>query len=90
MMRQAYHAPSALEAEALLEALAKELGKTHPGAAVSLREDGRHQATMGPRRQPPRRRTSPEPTSKSPVVGFTAAFGRVGPRPPSSRSWRGA
>lgn len=37
-MRAAYHAGSALEAEALLEALAKELGKTHPGAAASLRE----------------------------------------------------
>jgi len=37
-MRAAYHADSALEAEALLTALAKELGKTHPGAAGSLRE----------------------------------------------------
>jgi len=37
-MRTAYHAGSALEAEALLEALGKELDKTHPGAAGSLRE----------------------------------------------------
>ena len=37
-MRKAYHADSALEAEALLQALAKELDKTHPGAAGSLRE----------------------------------------------------
>ena len=37
-MRAAYHAGSALEAEALLTALAKELDKTHPGAAASLRE----------------------------------------------------
>jgi len=37
-MRKAYHADSALEAQALLEALAKELHKTHPGAAGSLRE----------------------------------------------------
>ena len=37
-MRAAYRADSALEAEALLEALAKELDKTHPGAAGSLRE----------------------------------------------------
>jgi putative transposase len=37
-MRAAYHAESALEAQALLEALAKELDKTHPGAAGSLRE----------------------------------------------------
>jgi putative transposase len=37
-MRAAYHADSALEAEAQLGALARELDKTHPGAAASLRE----------------------------------------------------
>jgi len=37
-MRAAYHADTALQAEALLEALAKEMDKTHPGAAGSLRE----------------------------------------------------
>ena len=37
-MRKAYHADSALQAEAQLTALAKELDKTHPGAAGSLRE----------------------------------------------------
>jgi len=37
-MRAAYHADSALQAQALLEALARELNKTHPGAAGSLRE----------------------------------------------------
>jgi len=37
-MRKAYHAGSALEAQALLEELARELDKTHPGAAGSLRE----------------------------------------------------
>ncbi|HXZ70886.1 MAG TPA: IS256 family transposase [Streptosporangiaceae bacterium] len=37
-MRQAYHAESALKAEAELETLARELDKTHPGAAASLRE----------------------------------------------------
>jgi len=37
-MRAAYHADSALAAQALLEALAHELDKTHPGAAGSLRE----------------------------------------------------
>lgn len=37
-MRKAYHADSALEAQAQLAALAKELDKTHPGAASSLRE----------------------------------------------------
>jgi len=37
-MRAAYHADSALEAEAQLTALARELDKTHPSAANSLRE----------------------------------------------------
>ncbi len=37
-MRAAYHANSALEAQADLEALAAELAKSHPGAAGSLRE----------------------------------------------------
>ncbi|HEX9832063.1 MAG TPA: IS256 family transposase [Mycobacterium sp.] len=37
-MRVAYHAESALVAEAQLEALATELDRTHPGAAASLRE----------------------------------------------------
>jgi putative transposase len=37
-MRAAYHAASALDAQAQLEALARELDKTHPGAAASLHE----------------------------------------------------
>jgi transposase-like protein len=37
-MRKAYHADSAPVAQAQLEALAKELERTHPGAAGSLRE----------------------------------------------------
>jgi putative transposase len=37
-MRAAYHADSALAAEAQLTALARELDKTHPSAAASLRE----------------------------------------------------
>jgi transposase-like protein len=37
-MRSAYHAGSALEAESQLTALARELDKTHPSAANSLRE----------------------------------------------------
>jgi putative transposase len=37
-MCAAYHAESALEAEAQLAALARELDKTHPSAAASLRE----------------------------------------------------
>jgi transposase-like protein len=37
-MRTAYHAESAVAAEADLVTLARELDKTHPGAAASLRE----------------------------------------------------
>ena len=37
-MTDAYHAGSALEAEAALLILATELDRTHPGAAASLRE----------------------------------------------------
>ena len=37
-IREAYHAASAIEAEALLSALARELDKTHPSAAASLRD----------------------------------------------------
>jgi putative transposase len=37
-MRDAYHAESALAAQARLETLATELDRTHPGAANSLRE----------------------------------------------------
>ena len=37
-MREAYHAASALDAEAQLTVLARELDRTHPGAAASLRE----------------------------------------------------
>ena len=37
-MTDAYHAGSAIEAEAALEALAAELDRTHPSAAASLRE----------------------------------------------------
>jgi hypothetical protein len=37
-LRQAYHAESALQAEGMLSGLARELDKTHPGAAASLRE----------------------------------------------------
>src|SRR4051794_6140059 len=54
-MRAAYHADSALAAEALLEALAKELDKTHPGAAGQPpRRNGRDAD-----RDPPRRATHP-------------------------------
>jgi putative transposase len=45
-MRTAYHAPSALDAQAQLEVLARELDKTHPGAAASLREGLTETLTM--------------------------------------------
>jgi putative transposase len=37
-MRRAYHLPDPLIAQAELEALARELDRSHPGAAASLRE----------------------------------------------------
>jgi putative transposase len=37
-MRVAYHDPNALAAQATLEELARQLAKSHPGAAASLRE----------------------------------------------------
>ena len=37
-MRGAYHDDSAVKAEATLEALARDLERSHPGAAGSLRE----------------------------------------------------
>jgi putative transposase len=38
-MRRAYHHGDPLIAQAELEALARELDRSHPGAAASLRED---------------------------------------------------
>ncbi len=49
-MRAAYHAGSALEAEAALTVLARELDKTHPSAANSLREGLTETLTVGPGR----------------------------------------
>ena len=46
-MRRAYHADSALAAEAELCALAAELDRTHPGAAASLREAGKDRRASG-------------------------------------------
>ena len=48
-MTDAYHADSALEAAAALLAPAKELDRTHPGAAASVREGRRdpHGAAIG-------------------------------------------
>jgi putative transposase len=63
-MREAYHADSALAAEAKLTTLATELDKTHPGAAASLarwadgaslvrRRHGQGRRTVPPRQRPP-------------------------------------
>jgi hypothetical protein len=60
-IRQAYHADSALEAEGLLVALAKELERTHPGAAGSLREGLHETLTVLRLGVPP---TSPEPCAR--------------------------
>jgi putative transposase len=52
-MRRAYHAETALAAEAQLEALAKQLERTHPGAAASLREGMAETVTVLRLRVPP-------------------------------------
>jgi hypothetical protein len=46
-MREAYHAETALNAQSRLEALARELVRTHPGAAASLREELLSEAQLG-------------------------------------------
>ena len=56
-MRAAYHDPDPLTAEATLEALARGLDRSHPGAAGSLREGSRRDA----HHQPARRATHPGP-----------------------------
>jgi putative transposase len=52
-MRRAYHHPDALIAEAELEALARELDRSHPGAAASLREGLAETLTIGRLGVPP-------------------------------------
>lgn len=52
-MRAAYHADSATAAEAELEALARELDRTHPSAAASLREGLTETLTVLRLRVPP-------------------------------------
>jgi putative transposase len=66
-MRQAYHAASAVEAEGQLTALARELDKTHPGAAASLREGMAETLTILRLGVPPtlaRTLRSPTPSSR--------------------------
>ncbi len=52
-MRAAYHDPDPLRAQATLEALARDLDKTHPGAAASLREGLADTLTIGRPGVPP-------------------------------------
>lgn len=52
-MTDAYHADSALEAEAARLALAKKLDRTHSGAAASLREGLDETLTVLPLGLPP-------------------------------------
>jgi putative transposase len=52
-MRAAYHDPDPLRAEATLEALARDLQKSHPGAAASLREGLADTLTIGRLGVPP-------------------------------------
>jgi putative transposase len=52
-MRAAYHQPDPLIAQAELEALARELDRSHPGAAASLREGLPETLTIGRLRVPP-------------------------------------
>jgi putative transposase len=52
-MRAAYHNPDPLVAQAELEALARELDRSHPGAAASLREGLAETLTIGRLGVPP-------------------------------------
>jgi putative transposase len=52
-MRAAYHQPDPLIAQAELEALARELDRSHPGAAASLREGLAETLTIGRLGVPP-------------------------------------
>jgi putative transposase len=52
-MRAAYHHPDPLTAQADLEALARELARSHPGAAASLREGLAETLTIGRLGVPP-------------------------------------
>jgi putative transposase len=52
-MRAAYHNPDPLVAQAELEALARELDRSHPGAAASLREGLAETLTVGRLGVPP-------------------------------------
>jgi putative transposase len=52
-LRAAYHHPDPLVAQAELEALARELDRSHPGAAASLREGLAETLTIGRLGVPP-------------------------------------
>ncbi len=90
-MRQAYHASSALEAEALLNALARELDTTHPGAAEQRTHDGAADDEVDdPAEQPPRqqvlllRHRGPHASTSSSPGGSTSR----GLSRPRMRCWQ--
>ena len=86
-MRRAYHAASALAAEAELTALAAELDKTHPGAAASLREGLDETLSVLRLGVPPTLARTPRSTNAIWVFG---SRGRPGRCFPSRRSRRPA
>jgi transposase-like protein len=81
-MRAAYHAESALAAEAQLTALARELDKTHPGAAASLREGMAETLTVLRLDVPPTlaRTLCSRPASSSAASTATCTWQRCAPR----------
>jgi hypothetical protein len=64
-MRQAYHAEPAVKAQAGLQALARELDRTHPGAAASLREGTVETLSVRARARRPRWRARSAPRTPS-------------------------
>jgi putative transposase len=73
-MRQAYRADTALEAEAQLQALAKELQRTHPGAAASLREGLAETLTVLRLGVPPTLARTLRSTNSTLISSFTSDY----------------
>jgi len=85
-MRRAYHADSALAAEAELAALAAELDRTHPGAAASLREGMAETLTVLRLNMPPTLARTFRSTNATWVLGYGSRAGRCSPVRCSPRS----
>jgi len=84
-MRDAYHAGSALDAKALLGAIARELDKTHPSAAASLREGMVETLTVLALDVPPTLARTLRSTNAIWVFGFRCRSRRCFPDRCSSR-----